>query len=111
MAGTIPYFVDRKAYDFLGKADPYIASLPADTSGSVSLDNLNSVPGHNKYDLNYSIKTLRPTYVQGFKWGSQNLTDWAESVYTTIEYQGVEILFLKDSPFVLWSLTTSESNE
>ena len=82
-----------------------------DTSGSVSLDNLNSVPGHNKYDLNYSIKTLRPTYVQGFKWGSQNLTDWAESVYTTIEYQGVEILFLKDSPFVLWSLTTSESNE
>jgi arabinofuranosyltransferase len=100
-AGTIPYFTDRKAIDFLGKSDRYIAHLPAAMSGA-SGKSMSSAPGHNKYDLDYSIKTLQPVYAQGFDWGHQNLSQWAESRYVTVEYKGVSLFFLKDSPSVLW---------
>ncbi len=101
-AGAIPYFAERKGIDFLGKSDRYIAHLPPDLSGSISFNGMKSPPGHNKYDLNYSIKQLRPTYVQDFKWGAQDLTAWAKTVYTEVQYKGVILYLLKDSPAVLW---------
>lgn len=107
-AGAIPYFTDRKAIDFLGKSDRHIAQLSPDLSGSVSWSGMKSVPGHNKYDLTYSIKILKPTYVQGFTWGSfawgsQNISQWAETEYVMVEYDGIPFFLLKDSPSVLWS--------
>ena len=102
-AGSIPYFTDRKAIDFLGKSDRHIAQLPPDVSGSVAWNGMNSVPGHNKYDLNYSIKSLEPTYVQRFIWGAQDLSQWAEAKYVNIEYDSVSLFLLKDSPAVLWN--------
>lgn len=101
-AGTIPYFTDRRAIDFLGKSDRYIAHLPPDLSGSVAWSGMTSVPGHNKYNLNYSIKALKPTYVQGFKWGAQDLSQWRDLNYVKIEYNGVVLFLLKGSPSVLW---------
>ena len=101
-AGTIPYYADRPAIDFLGKSDPYIASLPPDLSGQMSWLGMNSVPGHNKYDLNYSIKTLMPTYVQEFEVGSQNLNEWGAEHYVNVKYEGIRLYLLKDSPHVDW---------
>jgi len=102
-AGSIPYFTNRKAIDFLGKSDRYIAKLPPDLSGKISWNGMKSVPGHNKYDLKYSIKDLEPTYVQGFKWGVQDLSEFAEKRYANIEYAGVSLFLLKESPTVLWN--------
>ena len=102
-AGSIPYFADRTAIDFLGKSDRYIAQLPPDVSGSIGWSGMNSVPGHNKYDLNYSIKTLKPTYVQDFQWGAQDLSQWAETQYVKVDYHGVSLFLLKGSPFVYWN--------
>lgn len=102
-AGSIPYFTGRRAIDFLGKSDRYIAHLPPDVSGSISWSHMRSVPGHNKYDLNYSIKALKPTYIQGVKWGVQDLSQWADSRYVKVKYEGVSLFLLKDSPAVLWS--------
>lgn len=104
-AGSIPYFTDRKAVDFLGKSDRYIAQLPPDISGAVTANGMNSVPGHNKYDLNYSIKALEPTYVQGVAWGAQDLSQWAETRYVNVEYDGIHLFLLKNSPAVLWNKT------
>jgi arabinofuranosyltransferase len=101
-AGTIPYYVDHRAIDFLGKSDRYIAQLPPDVSGSVAWSGMNSVPGHNKYDLNYSIKDLQPTYVEDFQWGAQDLSQWAEDHYVKVEYQGITLFLLKDSQSVYW---------
>ena len=101
-AGTIPYYADRPAIDFLGKSDPYIANLPPDLSGQMSWLGMNSVPGHNKYDLNYSIKKLLPTYVQEFEVGSQNLNDWGAEHYANVKYDGIRLYLLKDSPHVNW---------
>jgi arabinofuranosyltransferase len=102
-AGTVPYFSDRKAIDFFGKTDRYIAQLPPDLSGKVSWLGMSSRPGHNKYDLDYSIKTLKPTYVQGFQWGRQDLSQYSKVKYVQVEYDGITLFFHKDSPHVLWS--------
>ncbi len=104
-AGVIPYYTGRRAIDFLGKCDKYIARLPADRTGNISARGMSSVPGHNKYDLNYSIKTLQPTYVEMFKWGSQDLSEWASDNYVTIHFTGGSLSLLRDSPAVLWDQT------
>jgi arabinofuranosyltransferase len=105
-AGTLPYYTDRQAIDFLGKSDPHIASLNADVSGAVSWSGMISVPGHNKYDLDYSIVELMPTYIQAFSWGDQTVKPWVVQHYVRAEYhgiQGTKTLFLqKDSPDVCW---------
>ena len=102
-AGTLPYYTDRFAIDFLGKSDPYIANLQPDMSGRVSWNGMTSVPGHNKYDLSYSIQTLLPTYVEAFYWGNEDVNAWARDNYVRVKYNDVSLFLLKDSPDVNWS--------
>lgn len=92
-AGSIPYYTGRSAIDFLGKSDRYIAHLPPHKI---------SLPGHDKYDLDYSIKTLLPTFVQYFKHRDVDLTEWAKTKYALVEYDGITMNLLRDSPDVLW---------
>jgi hypothetical protein len=65
-----------------------------------------SVPGHNKYDLNYSIVEQQPTYIQFYSWGDQTVFKWVVNNYVQVEYHGlsgVKTIFLKkDSPLVCW---------
>jgi arabinofuranosyltransferase len=53
-AGAIPYFSQRPAIDLLGKSDPVIAR----TSPRPIF-----IPGHNKWDYQYSIGVLRPDLI------------------------------------------------
>ncbi len=108
-AGALPYFSERNGIDFLGKSDRTIAKLPPDLSGKVSENGIRSLPGHNKYDLGYSIGELRPTFVQAFKWGSQDLSSWAETHYVKVEYKGMTLYLLKNSPAVLWEKINGQS--
>lgn len=101
--GALPYYTDFTAIDFLGKTDRHIASLPADVSGSISWYGMFSVPGHNKYDLTYSIMTLQPTFVERFVWGRQDISAWGMMHYVRAGYKKYSIYLLKDSPDVLWS--------
>ena len=111
-AGTLPYYTDRIGVDFLGKSDPRIARLPADVTGSVSWGGMISVPGHNKYDLNYSIVELEPTYIQVYSWGYQTVKPWVVQHYVRLDYQGVAgsktVWLLKDSPLVCWDACKSQ---
>ena len=53
-AGILPYFSRRPAVDFLGKSDPVIAKhAPV----------LPFMPGHDRFDYDYSIGKLRPDLV------------------------------------------------
>ncbi len=98
-AGALPYYTQRYTIDYLGKSDPTIAALPPDTTSEVS-----GLPGHNKYDLTYSIQQLLPTYSAGFSWGTQDLSAWREVHYREVNYKGVKLFLLKDSPAVRWEL-------
>jgi hypothetical protein len=53
-AGAIPYFAERRAVDLMGKSDLVIAREPP--RGPF-------YPGHNKWDLAYSVGWLRPDVV------------------------------------------------
>ncbi len=105
-AGTLPYYSDRPAIDFLGKSDAYIAHLQADITGASGWGGMISVPGHNKYDLMYSIVQLQPTSIQAYSWGYQTVKPWVEQNYARVEYHGVAgtktVWLLKDSPLVCW---------
>lgn len=103
-AGVIPYYTNRKAIDFLGKNDKYIARLPPDLSGAVSWSGMYSVPGHNKYDLDYSIKRLLPTYIQYPIWKGQNILSWASENYVVVNYKGVTLWLRKGSNEVKWQM-------
>jgi hypothetical protein len=107
-AGTIPYYTGLPAVDFLGKTDPVIAALPADASGRVSWNGMRSVPGHNKYDLEHSIKGRRPTFVQTARWGGQNLTAWVAEHYRLVHHRGARLLLERDSPYVDWRRVREE---
>lgn len=101
-AGSIPFFSGRVGVDFLGKSDEEIARRPPDLSGSFARFGMTTLPGHNKYDLDYSIRTLRPTYLQTCRWGLQDLCGWAASNYVDVQFMGVPLRLLADSPYVLW---------
>ncbi|MCP4606769.1 MAG: hypothetical protein GY847_40725 [Proteobacteria bacterium] len=103
-AGTIPYYTGLEAIDFLGKTNRHIASLPPDLSGSVGWRGMKSVPGHNKYDLNYSVIELKPTYVQEAKWGHDNVLEFLKKEYIGVWYKGMPLMLKKDSKAVRWEI-------
>jgi hypothetical protein len=92
-AGSIPYYTGLRAIDFLGKSDSHIANLPP--RGGFG-------PGHDKYDLDYSIKALKPTYVQAWAWAEQSVWSWVDTHYVWGRYESVFLLLRKDAPEVLW---------
>jgi hypothetical protein len=102
-AGAIVYFAERLGVDFLGKSDRHIARLRPDLSGIEGRYGMRSVPGHNKYDLGYSILRLRPTYVERWQWGSQDVTAEVQALYVKTFYKGVRLQLLQGSPDVRWN--------
>jgi hypothetical protein len=104
-AGAIPFYSERPALDFLGKSDPVIARRAPDLSGAISWSGMRSVPGHNKYDLDYSIRRLRPTYVQGLVWGRDDLTEWGRSAYDSVLVWDVGLRLRHGDPRVHWERT------
>jgi hypothetical protein len=54
-AGLPFYFSERRGIDLLGKCDGHVAREPAASEGTL--------PGHNKFDYDYSLGVLKPDYV------------------------------------------------
>jgi len=114
-AGSVPYYTGLRAVDFLGKTDPYIARLPPDLSGAISSRGMRNIPGHDKYDLAYSILYKRPTYIADFRWGRQDLSLAAQSYYVRVpvgfdtwpDPANHSVLLLRDSPDVDWERVPS----
>ncbi len=85
-AGLIPYYTDRYTIDFLGKSDVYIAHTYPHFPKHIEWGKQITLPGHNKYDLAYSIKTLQPDYIQRFYWAGTSVRKWAIERYMRVEY-------------------------
>jgi hypothetical protein len=67
-AGQIPYFAERRSLDVLGKADAVIAKGPS--RGEFR-------PGHNKWNLEHTVRDLQPdVVVMGPLAGSDQLPGW-----------------------------------
>ena len=109
-AGLMTYYTGHRSLDFLGKVDAYIANLPPDLSGKIGWYGMRTVPGHNKYDLYYSIKQLQPTYLQDFEWGTQNLKPWVVKNYIRVNYAtalgDITLILKQGDPSVRWDRAT-----
>jgi hypothetical protein len=109
-AGLIPYYTDRYAIDFLGKSDKYIAELYPRLPSKIVWFKRITYPGHNKYDLRYSIRELKPTYIQRFYWDQQSVRYYAIKHYVRFEYRDINgtitLILEKDSPDVYWDKGT-----
>lgn len=101
-AGAIPYYSERDGIDFLGKSDKYIARLKPDVSGTISSSGMKSIPGHNKYDLRYTILTLHPDIIQRADWGNQTMYLDPLFKYKTVTYKGVDYLIHEKSMNIYW---------
>jgi arabinofuranosyltransferase len=107
-AGVIPYYSQRRAIDLFGRCDPVIANLPAQDAAPRQPQS--GRPGHNKYDLNHSLKEKRPTAIQWFPdfppctWGTQSLSPWCLQNYYEIKVTGSHFLVDRTSPLVRWQL-------
>jgi hypothetical protein len=71
-AGAIPYYSGALAIDFLGKCDKHIARLAAIPQ---------EMPGHNKHNLQYSIRQLEPDFVQQYYWQGDTQQEFVEANY------------------------------
>lgn len=100
-AGTVPYYTDRRALDFLGKSDAFIARTPP-RLGTHGSDGMGNLPGHVKYDLYYSIASRRPDYIERFIWGDQDLSQYVGYNYVMVGYGGVKLYFRTASPHIRW---------
>ena len=59
---------------------------------------MKSVPGHNKYDLKYSIRELRPDYIQNYFWAGNDEREYVHQHYVIKN----NMWFKKDSPNIYW---------
>lgn len=103
-AGALPYYLPgRRGIDFLGKSDKVIARLPTSWRSGLGWNGMTSVPGHNKYDLRYSILELRPTYVESVRWLDQDVTAEARAIYVDAEIGRFHVTLRRDAPEVDWT--------
>ena len=118
-AGMVGYYTNRVGIDFWGKMDRHVANLLPDLTGNAAMFSSRSMVGHNKYDLEYSIKQKRPTHVEWFAHGQDDLNEWARQHYVAIRIPSSDdyydlpltmhyLFLLEDSPHVDWELLRSE---
>ena len=97
-AGIVPYYSGLRGIDAFGKSDPYIARLP----GLGFNDGRTVTPGHNKFDLHYSIEKLRPDAIyDALSWARYDGQDIYEFVRRNYVQQGAFWL-RRGSPHVHW---------
>lgn len=105
-AGTIPYYSRRPALDPLGRADAHVARLPAKAGPRIRPWSAR-LPGHNKYDLDYTFRQRRPTVIQLLPgepcvWGADDLSNFCRFNYRRVRLSGVNLLFDNASREVRW---------
>jgi hypothetical protein len=96
-AGTVPYYSGLRGVDILGKSDRHIARLRSEGM----IKGLTVTPGHNKYDLYYSIGKLRPDVLYDVLSRSRYQPGIFELVRERYVQRGA-FWFRRDSPYVHW---------
>jgi hypothetical protein len=95
-ARAMPYYSGLRGVDVLGKSDRTIARMRKD-SGYETV-----TPGHNKYDLRYSIVKLKPDVIyDALRWVRYQ-PDVLEFVVERYVHKG-SFWFRRDSPHVHWN--------
>jgi hypothetical protein len=101
-AGNIPYYSQRYTIDLLGKSDKVVARTPPHLGG---LLDPNYRPGHDKWDLAYSIGTYQPDVIAQAWEGPGYMDDLLPVIkgkYLRVKVENYPMWVKVDSPNVLW---------
>ncbi len=98
-AGVVPYFTHREFIDLLGKNDPVIGRMDADQEFVPEF-----LPGHMKWDYDYSIGELDPDVVFELWLRAQDAAIYLDNEYVPIWFPpaGRDVWMLRDSPNIYW---------
>ena len=94
-AGAVPYYSGLRGIDVLGRSDAHVARL------HVVYDERTVTPGHQKFDLHYSIETLQPDAIY-------DVVSWGRRDHQFVRYvmrnyvQRGSFWLRRDSPHVYW---------
>lgn len=83
-AGAPVYFSNRPAIDLLGKNDAYIANQKPNFDDFIGEWNSSFYPGHNKWDLNYSLTFLKPDMLAQ-SWGSKPIQNFGYKIFCLVD--------------------------
>jgi hypothetical protein len=102
-AGTVKYFTGRYFIDILGKTDKHIARQRPRMG--LSIDDYEKFrPGHNKYDIDYSIKTFHPDVIMGLWGDTASLASYLNNSYQYLgQVRFGELRLRKNSTNILWN--------
>lgn len=107
-AGVLPYFLDRTCIDLLGRCDRHVAAVPPYVPPGAPIWE-RYYPGHDKWDLAYSIGQLKPDVIAE-RWPPERNTApvlWMNN-YTAMSYVparccGLPILVRNGSSQFSWT--------
>ncbi|MBA7588986.1 hypothetical protein ES708_31058 [subsurface metagenome] len=105
-AGAMPYYLNRKFYDVLGKCDSFIAHQDVHMPEGPSILR-GFKPGHMKWDYHYTYGRLMPDVIP-LLWGSGREEAWPyirpNYINVNLAYEGASYNFYlrKDSENILW---------
>ncbi len=97
-AGTLPYLLDRRCIDLLGKCDRRIARLPAHTG-------FGFYPGHLKWDYAWSLGDLRPDVIVQIWHRPADAAPFLRA-HAMILLGDALVMFRRGSPRVDWAALT-----
>jgi hypothetical protein len=101
--GALAYFSQRDCVSILGKNDPVIARQPMRTyplpEGLFAF-----LPGHLKWDYDYSIRQLKPDIVVQLWKNPEEAKPYLQESYIRGTFGGFTFDFLKNSPHVRWDI-------
>jgi len=101
-AGAIPYFSDRRSHDLLGRCDRHVAHGRAHGIAEWTAADW-FVPGHLKWDYDYSIQKLQPDVVlRDISAGRAQKTAF-RACYQPFHLGQQEIYARLGSPHLLWA--------
>lgn len=102
-AGVVPYFTHRRFVDLLGKSDRRIARLPVRPLNPNELLWKQFIPGHMKWDYDYSILERRPDIVFLFTLAKPTSVqlEFIRRMYHPLVLGGMEAGALNNSPYVV----------
>ncbi|MFC2130179.1 hypothetical protein ACFLSQ_01970 [Bacteroidota bacterium] len=100
MAGVLPYFLERRCIDLLGKNDKAIARMPVFIDSSLSYLNYN--PGHMKWNYSYSIGKLNPDAVLQLWNNPITAMPYLSDDYIAVELAGFNVFLRKGSEKIRW---------
>ncbi len=103
--GTVAYFSERYMIDVLGKVDKKIARQRSHTIDTIG-KYIYFIPGHTKYDYEYSIKKKKPDVIIALWHNPETIKPYIKENYIIYKFKKSSFDYMwylkKDSRHIIW---------